>query len=409
MSRDALDRLVWWQVYPLAASRGTGDDTHVTRLNALLPWLDYVTDLGCSGLLLGPIFASTSHGYDTLDHFRIDPRLGDEADFDRLIAEANARGLRVMLDGVFNHVSRDHELVRRAVADGYPSDGIIKATTAGDGAQRPASWEGHAELVELNHASRQTRDLVADIMLHWLRKGIAGWRLDVAYAVPPQSWNDIITRVHQEFPDTIFLGEVIHGDYAQIAEAGSLTSVTQYELWKAIRSSITDVNFWELAHALERHAKFSERVRMHTFVGNHDVTRIASAVGDNGAVLAAVILLTVPGMPGVYYGDEQAFHGVKGESFGADDELRPVLPPTANDLADDGWWLHRIYRDLIAIRRQHAWMATAALEVIDKTNEWIEYESRADGRRLHVRLDLGDHYQAQFRIDDDVVFAWSQA
>ncbi|WP_197510915.1 alpha-amylase family glycosyl hydrolase [Tessaracoccus coleopterorum] len=105
---------IWWQVYPLGALgaplRGDhGEPAH--RLRRLEAWLDYVVELGCNGLLLNPIFASVSHGYDTLDHYRIDPRLGDDADFDHLIAQCGARGLGVVLDGVFNHVARSHPLV----------------------------------------------------------------------------------------------------------------------------------------------------------------------------------------------------------------------------------------------------------------------------------------------------------
>ena len=301
-----LDRTIWWHVYPLAALgapiRSEHDSAH--RLRALEPWLDYLVELGCNGLLLGPIFASATHGYDTLDHFRIDPRLGDESDFAWLIDACSARGIHVMLDGVFNHVARTHPWVEQGLA--------------GD-----TDWEGHGELATLHHAEDSVRDAVVDIMLHWLRRGIAGWRLDVAYAVPPEFWSDVLARVREEFPDAMFLGEVIHGDYTEIARAGSLDAVTQYELWKAVWSSLVDANFWELAHALKRHPV---EVLTNTFVGNHDVDRIASTVGPEKAVLAAAVLMTVPGMPSIYYGDEQGFTGVRGESWSADDAVRPALP-----------------------------------------------------------------------------------
>ncbi len=106
-----LHDVIWWHVYPLGflgAERTAGElrgEVH-HRLARLEPWLDYAAGLGCTGLALGPIFASETHGYDTVDHFRIDPRLGDEGDFDRLVAAAHRRGLRILLDGVFNHVGR---------------------------------------------------------------------------------------------------------------------------------------------------------------------------------------------------------------------------------------------------------------------------------------------------------------
>jgi cyclomaltodextrinase len=402
-----LDTTVWWQVFPLGATgapmRGVGDDGVAHRLRLLLPWLAYAADLGCTGLLLGPVFASTSHGYDTLDHFRIDPRLGDEADFDELVARASDRGLAVMLDGVFNHVGRDHPLVHAAVGDG--SGSLVRLEEV-DGVLVPRPWEGHGDLAELDHSDPRVADLVVDVMTHWLRRGIAGWRLDVAYAVPPQFWRDVLARVRAEHPDAIFLGEVIHGDYAEIARAGTLDSVTQYELWKAIWSSLVDANLWELAWALQRHDEFSEHLVTNTFVGNHDVPRIASTVGDAGAALAAVTLLTVPGMPSIYYGDEQAFRGVKGEGFEADDALRPALPASPAELDPHGAWMHELYRRLIALRRAHPWLVRSRITVDDKTNRTIDYTCTGDGHRLTASLSLDPEPSAVVTIDGDPALTW---
>ncbi len=169
-------------------------------------------------MLLGPIFASVSHGYDAQDHFRVDPRLGDDTDFDHLVNAALERGMPIVLDGVFNHVSREHRLARATAP----------------------TWEGHDELTELDHDDPQVRDLVVEVMRHWLARGAAGWRLDVAYAVPAAFWRAVLARVRAEYPDAMFIGEVIHGDYPEFAAAATLDSVTQYELWKAIWSSLND-------------------------------------------------------------------------------------------------------------------------------------------------------------------------
>ena len=114
---------IWWHVYPLGFTGAPvrpemGPDAGAThRLRRLEPWLDYVIELGCNGLLLGPIFDSETHGYDTLDYYRIDPRLGDEGDFDRLVAACKERGIKLVLDGVFNHVGRGHPLFQRAILE----------------------------------------------------------------------------------------------------------------------------------------------------------------------------------------------------------------------------------------------------------------------------------------------------
>ena len=365
-----LDHVIWWHVYPLGATgapiRDRGGDDAGHRLAQLTGWLDYLIELGCNGLLLGPIFESVGHGYDTLDHYRIDARLGDGADFDRLIAECEKRGINVMLDGVFNHVARTHPWV----AEGLAGD---------------TDWEGHGELAALHHADERVKDAVADIMCHWLRRGIAGWRLDVAYAVPPEFWRDVLGRVRAEFPDAMFLGEVIHGDYAAIAAAGTLDAVTQYELWKGIWSSLVDENFWELAHALERHTAIAGRVLPNTFIGNHDVDRIASKVGQRKAVLALAVLMCVPGMPSIYYGDEQGFEGERSEGFSADDSVRPPLPASPGELSPLGGWIFTEHQKLIGLRRRHPWLTHAQVEVLDKTNGTISFEARGgEGERLQL-------------------------
>ena len=154
------DHAIWWQVYPL----GFTADTHT--LAHLENWLDYAIELGCNGLLLGPVFASETHGYDTIDHFRIDPRLGDDADFDRLVAKAHDRGLRIALDGVFNHVARSF---------------VHPEWFRGDG----ATFEGHDQLIALDHSNPAVAQYVGDVVRYWLDRGVDAWRLDAAYAVPP--------------------------------------------------------------------------------------------------------------------------------------------------------------------------------------------------------------------------------
>lgn len=396
-----LDHAIWWQVYPLGAvgapTRAEGADPQ-PRLARLEAWLDYAIELGCSGLLLGPIFASTSHGYDTLDHFRIDPRLGDEATFDHLIAECRRRGLSVMLDGVFNHVGHDHPLVAEALAG---TSSLVRL----DGG-RPAAWEGHGDLAELDHANPAVVDLVVEVMLHWLRRGITGWRLDVAYAVPAAFWAEVTDRVRAEFPGAVFLGEMIHGDYAGLVRDGHLDTVTQYELWKAIWSSITDRNFWELAWALERHAEFAEQFVPQTFVGNHDVDRIASVIGDDGAALAVVLLTTLPGMPSIYYGDEQGFRGRKGTGWEADAPLRPALPDSPDELAAEGEWLYRLHQDLIGLRRRNPWLTRGVVDVLAKTNTELTYQVSGAGHAAVVRLSLEPQPRAQIEVDGQTVFTW---
>ena len=401
------EHTIWWHVYPLGAVgapiRGadpSGPEQH--RLLRLLPWLDYVVDLGCNGLLLAPVFASSSHGYDTVDHFRLDPRLGTEEDLDLLVGEARRRGVHVILDGVFNHVGVEHPWVAASLAAG---SGPVRLHRD-DGQLTPVPWEGARDLALLDHGHPEVEQLVADAMRHWLARGIAGWRLDVAYAVPAEFWRRVIAEVRVDFPEAVFLGEVIHGDYAEIAAAAQLDSVTQYELWKALWSSIQDRNLWELAWALKRHDGFTRPMLPNTFVGNHDVTRIASQLGDVGAALAAVVLMTMPGVPSIYYGDEQGFRGVKGSGERADDALRPALPSGPADLAPHGWWLCRLHQDVIGWRRRHAWIAQASVHVVGQDLTWMEYELCQGEQSLVVRVDLQPVPQVRVRGRDGESFSW---
>ena len=402
-----IDHAIWWHVYPLGACgapirQDHGESAH--RLRRLDAWLDYAIELGCSGLLLGPIFASTAHGYDTIDHFRIDPRLGDDQDFDHLMAECNRRGLSVVLDGVFNHVGIHHAMVSEALTD--PSTSLIRLRRDGDGV-RPEDWEGHGGLANLDHSNPAVADLVVDVMLHWLRRGIAGWRLDVAYAVPSEFWREVLSRVRAEFPHALFIGEVIHGDYVGIARAGTLDTVTQYELWKAIWSSLKDQNFFELAWTLKRHDEFSREMVMQTFVGNHDVSRIASLVDDAGAALAAAILMTTPGMPSIYYGDEQGFRGEKGTGEAADDPMRPPLPTSPADLVPNGEWLHRLYQDLIGLRRRHPWVTRGRLSVVDNDQRNITYVVEAEGHSMSTTIRSQPQPHIEVTVDGERQFIWN--
>ena len=388
-----LEHDIWWQVYPLGALGAPIHGDHgapAHRLRRLDPWLDYVVELGCNALLLNPIFASVSHGYDTLDHFRIDPRLGDDADFDHLVDECRARGLGIVLDGVFNHVSRSHPLVAER-----------PDLIAWDG-DHPRSWEGHDDLVELDHSQPGVADLVVDAMLHWLRRGATGWRLDVAYAVPTAFWRDVAGRVRAEFPDARFIGEVIHGDYAGFIEESTLTTLTQYELWKGIWSSLKERNLWELAHAIERHAGFAASFTPQTFIGNHDVSRIATLVGPELAGVAAFILMTLPGAPSIYYGDEQGFTGTKREQFAGDDEVRPALPATPAELSLLGSRHLATYQRIVGFRRRHAWLATAEVEVLHRDNLTLFYRCTAGERWCEVRIDL-ERVSIDVVADDEAV------
>ncbi len=401
-----IDHSIWWQVYPLgftgAAVRPSGEAerTLTHRLGHLTSWLDHPIQLGCNGLLLGPIFASETHGYDTTDFYAIDPRLGDDADIDNLIATAHEKGLSVVFDGVFNHVGVTHPLYLKALEGGpeSPEARLFRLEWTPEGA-RPANFEGHGSLVTLNHDAPEIVDLIADVMLHWLRRGIQGWRLDAAYAVPTGFWQQVLPRVRAEFPDAWFVGEVIHGDYPTIVRESSLDSITEYRLWKATWSALKDANFFELDWSLQGHNELMDAFTPMTFIGNHDVNRIATVVGREAAMLAAVILFTVGGIPCVYYGDEYGYTGTKREDWGGDDEVRPMFPTSKTDISPLGAPVLRAYTELIGLRRRHPWLTHARTTAVTLTNTHYVYDvTGPDGERL--RVDLGLEGRPQASVSD---------
>lgn len=399
---DWVRHVLWWHVYPLgfvgAPIRDLADETLTHRLGRIEAWLDHLVGIGLNGLLLGPVFASESHGYDTIDYFTIDPRLGDEADLLHLIEAAHGRGIRVLLDGVFNHVGRSHPAFQRVEREGPQSTDAALFRIRSDGWHPgdPVSvdvFEGHGTLVGLDHTSPAVDDLVVAVMSYWLDRGIDGWRLDAAYAVPPAFWARVLPRVRRAHPDAWFSGEVIHGDQAAIVEESTMNSLTQYELWQGIWHGIADRNFFELAHAITRHVAMLDTFAPTTFVGNHDVTRLATAVSPRFLPHALAVLLTVGGVPCLYAGDEFGYTATKEERVGGDDAVRPEFPgtpPSPADLDPAAAAALDVTRALVAVRRQHPWLHEASTDVVMVANTTLVLRSATPTQAIVLALSLED-------------------
>ncbi|HME48877.1 alpha-amylase family protein [Mycobacterium sp.] len=386
-----VEHAIWWQTYPLGfvgaypadPPPGPGEQ----RLRRIVDWFDHAIALGTSGVALGPIFASRTHGYDTTDHFRIDPRLGDDADFDYVVEEAHRRGLRILLDGVFNHVGTDFPRYREVIDNptGPAADWFRKQANGFH------TFEGHGDLIALNHSSAGVIAYVIDVMRHWLRRGADGWRLDAAYSMPDSFWAGVLPAVRDPHPEAWFVGEVIHGDYAARVRAARFDSVTQYELWKAIWSALNDGNFHELDWALRRHNDFLETFTPMTFIGNHDVTRIASRLDEPRHLPHALaILMTTGGIPSIYAGDEFGYLGVKEERFGGDDAVRPEFPVVPGEVGAAAANVFHLHQYLIGLRRRHGWLHRATTTSLHLDNRQYVYLSRHGDDALIVALNIGD-------------------
>lgn len=389
---SSAEHMIWWHVYPLGfvGADTTGADRRpTTRLPALIPWLDHLLELGANGLALGPVFDSSTHGYDTIDYFRIDPRLGTEDDLVELIEAAHSKGIDVMLDGVFNHVGPDFPALRKARADPASAEADLFVKDS-DG--HLATFEGHGGLITLNHEAAEVAELVTEVMTSWCDRGVDAWRLDAAYSVPVEFWTAVLPTVRERHPQLYVLGEVLHGDYAAFVRDGGLDAVTQYELWQGIWHSIADLNLHELDHALGRHNQFLDTFVPYTFVGNHDVTRIASQITDERHLAHAVVLLfTLGGTPSVYYGDELGLRASKEERFGGDDAIRPAFPAQPGQVPGARAEVLALHQELIGLRRRHPWLHTARTRTVAVSNETITLEVAGEGgEALIVSLNLGE-------------------
>lgn len=384
-----------YQLHSLGASGAPTDNPDVDAreqsgrgLQVLERWLDHVAALGCGGVLLTPVFVSSTHGYDTVDPFRIDQRLGDDRDFDRFVGACHDRGLRLVLDGVLNHVGRQFGPFRDVLAhqQGAAHAGWFRLDFGrddGDGFGYK-TFEGHRELVALDHRSDAVLEWAISLANRWLDRGADGWRFDAAYAIPPAFLAQVASAVRSHHPEALLFGEVIHGDYRGFVESSGLHSVTQYELHKAIWSSLNDGNLFELAWALKRHRELLGLFAPITFVGNHDVTRIASQLTDARHVaLAIAVLFAVPGVPCVYYGDELGWTGVKEHRAGGDAAIRTALP------ADPPAWsaIAELHQRLIQMRQGRPWLTTADVEIGELSNQAATCRVFDDDHELWLGLD----------------------
>jgi len=329
-----------YHVYPLGAL-GAPEFNHPGlpvqyRLAQLEQWIPHWRALHIDTVYLGPVLESESHGYDPLDFYTVDRRLGDAQTLRNLVHALHAAGMRVVLDAVFNHVGRGffafqdvlQKRERSAYAGWFKNLRFQGDNAYGDGFQY-ADWNGCQNLVKLDGGHPEVVAHLLGAVEYWMQEfGVDGLRLDAADALDESFVRALRARTEVLKPNFWLLGEMVHGDYNRLLGPERLHSVTNYELYKSLYSSFNDANLFELAYAVNRQSSLNHGIyrthKLYTFVDNHDVNRIASVLKDPEHWPALHLLLaTLPGTPSVYYGSEWAVTGVR--ETHSDKPLRPAV------------------------------------------------------------------------------------
>ncbi len=361
-------------------------------------WGDYLQQLGINTLLLGPIMASMSHGYDIVDYYHVDTRLGDNASFQQVACGLKSKGLDILLDAVFHHVGRDF-FAFQDVLDHRESSPYIdwffiqfdKNNGYGDGLIYE-NWEGHDSLVKLNLHNRLLRDHLFGAVRQWINDwGIKGLRLDVGYSLLPDFVQELQAIGTSIDPDFFIVGEAIHGDYRPFFL--HMNSVTNYECYKGLFSSFNDRNFFEIAFSLNRLFGENGLYRGQTllnFAENHDVDRVASTLNELRHLYPLYLLLfTMPGIPSVYYGGEWGMEGKKGAHD--DHALCPFVdirsfPSTVQSLP-----LYVFIKKLISLRHRLDGLTKGGYRQLFVASEQFGFIRQSGQPQIIILLNMADH------------------
>lgn len=340
------DEAVFYHIYPLGLTGAPkenpyGEPEH--RLNTLLPWISHIKASGCNAIYIGPLFESVGHGYETTDYKKLDSRLGTNEDLSNFVAECHKQGIRVIFDGVFNHTGRDffafQDIKKNRESSPY-KDWYCNVNFGGNNEYNDGfsyeNWGGYNLLVKLNQHNPAVRDYICDVIRFWVSEfDVDGIRLDAADVLDFDYMRALRGVADTVKPEFWLMGEVIHGNYSRWVNEGTLHSVTNYMLHKALYSGHNDHNYFEIAHTVKYLNSMAgdhpEALKLYNFVDNHDVERIYTKLTNKAHFTPVHILLyTLPGVPSIYYGSEFGIEGKK-ERF-SDDSLRPAL--LLSDYAD---------------------------------------------------------------------------
>ncbi len=404
------DESVFYQIYPLGfcGAPEQNDGVLTDRIHKLIDWIPEIKKTGADAVYLCPLFESDAHGYDTRDYKKLDCRLGSNEALCEVVNACHQNGIRVVFDGVFNHVGRGFWAFEDVKARKWDSPYKDWFNLSFDG-NSPYNdgfwyegWEGHYDLVKLNLYNPAVRAYLLECVGYWMDVfGIDGIRLDVAYMVNRDFMKELRRYCDSKRNDFFLVGEMLHGDYNQLTTPELLHSVTNYECYKGLYSSFNSMNMFEIGFSLNRQFgpenwTLYKGKHLLNFVDNHDVSRIASILTDKNHLAPIFgLLFGMPGIPCVYYGSEW---GEPGEKRNGDRSLRPMFenakPNGLTDLIAKYAAAHKALKPLVY----------GGYRQVMITNKQLIFVRECDGKRVYVSVNAEDQpFTASFQAGDVTV------
>jgi len=402
---------IFYHIYPLglcgAPEWNNLASPVVHRLEKLIPWLDHIQSLGANAIYLGPVFESSSHGYDTIDYYQVDRRLGDNDTLKRFSDEVHQRGLRLVLDGVFNHVGRDFWAFKdvqqlgenSAYCEWFHNLRFNDVSSMGDPFTYE-SWQGHYRLVKLNLSHPDVRKHLFDAVAMWIEEfKIDGLRIDAADCIDFDFLRGLQQFTKSKRPDFWMLGEVVHGNYRDWVNPETLDSVTNYQCYKGMYSSLVEKNYYEISHEINRQFGYDgiyKDLFLYNFVDNHDVDRVASKFGDPAMLYPLYLLIfTMPGIPSIYYGSEWGIEGEKGPW--SDGNLRPELDLNQINIQGQTELLKVIMR-LVALRQGSKALSLGEYRPIHVDHQQFAFLRQFEDQKMFIVLN-SDTEEVELTLD----------
>ena len=394
---------IFYQIYPLGfcGAPFENDGVLTPRIRKVIDWIPHIKNLGANAIYFSPVFESDTHGYNTRDFRKIDVRLGTNEDFADVCQALHKEGIKVVLDGVFNHVGRGFWAFQDVLEKRWDSPYKDWFHISFDGNSNYndglwyEGWEGNYDLVKLNLCHPDVKQHIFDSIRSWVEEfDIDGLRLDVAYCLDENFVRELRAFCDSLKPDFFLVGEMLHGDYNRLMNDSMLHSATNYECYKGLFSSFNSMNMFEIIHSLLRQFgpenwTLYRGKHLLCFVDNHDVSRIASNLtNEQHLPLIYALYFGMPGIPCVYYGSEW---GAKANKSEGDPALRACFDaPVENDLTA---WISK----LAAAKKASNALNYGDFRSVVLTNRQCIFERKTDSERVLVAINADNvPYTAHF-------------